>query len=80
MLLINYQVINLKQIVCFAKKISEKRYFASQKPQNFVPAAGSGSFHWCRKTAMHYFLLIRTLKILEKELIYSKNTDESSVD
>ena len=35
MLLINYQKINLKQILCVAKNVSQKRYFALQKPKTF---------------------------------------------
>ena len=55
MLLINYQIISLKQILCVAKKILRKHYSASQNPtppKNFAHVV---------KLRYTIFLLIRTI-------------------
>ena len=62
MLLTNYQIISPKQILCVAKKILPKHYFASQpapllSKKKFPPAAVSDSFRSCSKTAIHYFFV-----------------------
>ena len=60
MLLINYEIISLKQILYIAKKILRKHYSALQNPtppKKFPPAAVSDSFRSCSKTAIHYFFV-----------------------